>query len=228
MFQVATACFSCHPTDLNWSKLSPHPPTMETAKLLNFQIIIPAFNNKKIRNYSLCVIELLPLIILTSSFSLYSYQKEERALPGNLRTERYSSPWWWRQYNLWNVGKLIPVYMALQLRRQPTLRYSFSNSPPLVMCLSLLPHNFSLCFYPSATIQTLSLSLWIQRVNKNWHICSDDIKHTHATYYLLPVTSNYNTSKTYNCMGWEKESMMYSSTCNITYNQCRPNIKRQN
>jgi hypothetical protein len=32
----------------------------------------------------------------------------------------YSSPWWWRQQDLWNVGKLLPDYTALQPRRQPS------------------------------------------------------------------------------------------------------------
>jgi hypothetical protein len=50
---------------------------------LTFQIIIPTFINKKIR-IPPSLSEASMLSTLTSSFSLYLYQKDEQPLPGNL------------------------------------------------------------------------------------------------------------------------------------------------
>ena len=53
------------------------------------------FNTKNIYRHSMDLIQATTLTILTSSFTFqfwyYSYQKDERANPGDLRTNRYSS-----------------------------------------------------------------------------------------------------------------------------------------
>jgi hypothetical protein len=48
-YKLLLACFSCSPPNLNWSKFNPPPPSMEATKLLNFQIKIFVFNNRKIK-----------------------------------------------------------------------------------------------------------------------------------------------------------------------------------
>jgi hypothetical protein len=90
-FQVATACFSCSPLDLNSSKFTPL-----LWMLLNYLLNLPNYNfnihqwaNK---NSAVSVVKLSLLITITSSLLCFPYQKDERALPGNLLTIRCSPP----------------------------------------------------------------------------------------------------------------------------------------
>jgi hypothetical protein len=53
------------------------------------------------------------------------------------------APWRWRQQVIWNVGKLIPDYTTLQLRRQPSSNNEvFSCSRPPSYFTSNCPAHF--------------------------------------------------------------------------------------
>jgi ABC-type multidrug transport system permease subunit len=53
---------------------------------LTLEIMISEFSNSKIKILQ-SVIKISPLVIVMSSISFYPYQKDEWALPGNLRTK---------------------------------------------------------------------------------------------------------------------------------------------
>jgi hypothetical protein len=83
--KVAIACFSCCPPDLNSSKFTPL-----LWRPLNYLLKLPHFNfnihQEANQNSAVSVIKLSLLITLTSSRLFYPYQKDERALSGNLLT----------------------------------------------------------------------------------------------------------------------------------------------
>jgi hypothetical protein len=82
-YLVATVCFSCSPPDLNSSKLRSLAVKITKVKYVNTIL------KSKLRGP---LFQATVLIFLTLSLSLYSYQTDERAKPGNLLTIDAFSP----------------------------------------------------------------------------------------------------------------------------------------
>jgi hypothetical protein len=85
-----------------------------------------------------------------------------------------TSSWWWGQYNLWNVGKLTPVYTALQPRRRPCL-YSSPWEPQIM-------HN-SIYWGPETRQNSLQRP-W------SWRVCHRSVSRATAAHWLLTSSSS--------------------------------------
>jgi hypothetical protein len=107
-------------------------------------------------------------ITITSSLSHYSYQKDERAWPGNLLTKIMLSLFLgfvFKGLNLWLQAKLSGRAEAPERQPQVSAGLSAVKAVPLVVAIILLPGTLSLRSYLRLTNLIIGLHIYISNTS---------------------------------------------------------------